>query len=86
MAQRLIDILKEMGYLTVSCEPNGRVAIASISARDAQYSFKKAQAMAVIKLRQIFTEAIAIYQAEELEREFEAIKKIKKRNIINEYR
>jgi len=34
----------------------------------------KAEAMAVIKLKWIFTEAIAIYQAEELEKAFKELK------------
>ena len=56
-AQKILDALKELGYLRIEYDCGHRVTV-SISAGDVQTSRRKATALAVVKLRDIILQAI----------------------------
>lgn len=69
LAQGILDALKELGYVRLEYDNGGKVT-ASISACDAQLSRKKAEALSVIKLRNVLLQAIEIYESKQLEEDW----------------
>lgn len=83
-AQKILDALKELGYLRIEYDCGHRVTV-SINAGDAQLSTQKATAMAVVKLRDIIFQAIVKSEEQPQkswsERLFEIDRKIKIMNL-----